>query len=139
MTRELLRQYKDLQEEIKKINAEIEKTEEEIEKLHEEGTVVDKVKGGEGGWQGFKIEGFPIKEYEKRKNILKRKINMLISKENELLETSVEIESFIETIENSRDRRILRLLVFEKKSQQQISEELYIDRSLVSKILCKYL
>ena len=49
-----------MQEEIKRMRADIQKTEDDIARLLEEGTVCDKVKGGLGGIQGFKIEGFPV-------------------------------------------------------------------------------
>ena len=66
-TKEIMAQYNDIKEEIKELNKEIEKAEKSIEKLIEEGTVCDKVKGGIGGIQGFKIEGFPVVEYQRRR------------------------------------------------------------------------
>ena len=139
MTKELLSQYGDLQTEIVDMQKEIAKTEDDIAKLLEEGTVVDKVKGGLGGIQGFKIEGFPQKEYDRRRNLLKSKKNRLIIKQNDLLEIQEKIEIFIDNIPNSRDRQIMRATFIENKTQKQISKEMYIDRSLVSKIINKYL
>lgn len=139
VSKEILIQYSDLQEEIKQIRAEIQKTEDDIAKLLEEGTVCDKVKGGLGGIQGFKIEGFPVPAFERRKKILRKKMDRLIDKENELLEMTESIEIFIDSIPVSRDRRIFHAIYFEDKTQQQVARELHIDRSLVSKIISKYL
>lgn len=139
VSKEILIQYSDLQEEIKRMRADIQKTEDDIAKLLEEGTVCDKVKGGLGGIQGFKIEGFPVPAFERRKKILRKKMDRLIDKENELLELTESIEIFIDSIPVSRDRRIFRAIYFEDKTQQQIARELHIDRSLVSKIISKYL
>lgn len=139
ITKELLVQYSDIQEELKQMRTDIQKTEDSIAKLVEEGTTCDKVKGGPGGLQGFKIEGFPIAEFERRKRILKNKVNRLQEKENELLEMTEKIEVFIENISISRDRRIFRGICFENKTQQQLAKELHIDRSLVSKIISKYI
>lgn len=139
VTKEILVQYSDLQEEIKKIRLQIQQTEDDIEKLLNEGTVVDKVNGGLGGIQGFKIEGFPIREFERRKKILRKRKDRLTEFENNLLEQTEIIEEFIEQIKNSRDRQIFRGFFLENKTQQQIARELYIDRSLVSKIINKYL
>lgn len=138
-SKEVMIQYSDMQEEIKRMRADIQKTEDDIAKLLEEGTVCDKVKGGLGGIQGFKIEGFPVPAFERRKRILRKKMDRLIDKENELLEMTESIEMFIDNIPVSRDRRIFHAIYFENKTQQQAARELHIDRSLVSKIISKYL
>lgn len=138
-SKEVMIQYSDMQEEIKRMREDIKKTEDDIAKLLEEGTVCDKVKGGLGGIQGFKIEGFPVPAFERRKRILRKKMDRLIDKENELLELTESIEIFIDSIPVSRDRRIFHAIYFEDKTQQQIARELHIDRSLVSKIISKYL
>ena len=134
-----LAQYKAITEEIIKIQKEIQETEKSIEELVKNGTVVDKVKGGIGGIQGFKIEGFPQKEYNRRKNLLQSKHNRLLKKQNDLLEIKEKMEIFIENIPNSRDRQIMRATYVENKTQKEIAAKMYIDRSLVSKIINKYL
>ena len=139
ITKEILSQYRDIQEEIEKMRADIQRTEDSIAKLIEEGTVVDKVKGGLGGIQGFKIEGFPITVYEQRKKILRSKFDRLSKRENDLLEITEKIETFIDGIPVSRDRRIIRETYFENKTQQEVAKDLHIDRSLVSKIISKYM
>lgn len=138
ITKELLSQYADLQKEITDMHEEIKKTEDSIAKLLEEGTVVDKVTGGYGGIQGFKIEGFPQKEYDRRKRILTVKKNRLFAKETDLLLQKEKIEEFIDEIPNSRDRQIMKATFVDNKTQKQIAKEMYIDRSLVSKIINKY-
>lgn len=138
VTRETISQRNDIKKEIEDIRKEIKKVEDGIEKLLNEGTVVDKVKGGLGGIQGFKIEGLPEKEYKRREKILRNKYDRLTEKENDLLELNENIETFVDRIPVSRDRRIFKALYFEGKTQQQIANELNIDRSLVSKIISKY-
>lgn len=138
-TKEVMIQYSDIQEELKQMRLDIQKTEDDIAKLLEEGTVQDKVKGGLGGLQGFKIEGFPITAFERRKRILRSKMDRLTEKENDLLEMTESIELFIDNIPVSRDRRIFKAIYFENKTQQQVARELHIDRSLVSKIISRYI
>lgn len=138
ITKELLSQYADMQREIADMHEEIKKTEDSIAKLLEEGTVVDKVTGGYGGIQGFKIEGFPQKEYNRRKRILIVKKNRLFAKETDLLLQKEKIEEFIDEIPNSRDRQIMKATYIDNKTQKEIAKEMYIDRSLVSKIINKY-
>lgn len=133
------KQYNEIAEEIKKIQEEIKETENSIEQLTKNGTVVDKVRGGLGGIQGFKIEGFPQKEYDRRMKLLQSKQNRLLKKQNDLLEIKEKMEIFIDNIPNSRDRQIVKATFVQNKTQKQIAKEMYIDRSLVSKIINKYL
>ena len=139
VSKEQLIQYKSLKSEIEKMKIDIKKTEDSIENLVREGVVEDKVYGGLGGIQGFKIEGFPIAIYEKRRNLLRKKVDRLSEKENELLELVENMETLVDNIPVSRDRVIFRSLYFDGKTQQQIADELHIDRSLVSKTISKYL
>lgn len=138
ISKEVMVQYSDMQEEIKQMRMDIQKTEDSIAKLIEDGTVCDKVTGGMGGIQGFKIEGFPVAEFEKRKRLLRKKVDRLTERENELLEMTENIEMFIDNIPVSRDRRIFRSIYFDGKTQQQVANELHIDRSLISKTISKY-
>lgn len=139
VSKEQLIQYKSLKSEIEKMKIDIKKTEDSIENLVREGVVEDKVYGGLGGIQGFKIEGFPLAIYEKRRNLLRKKVDRLSAKENELLELVENMETLVDNIPVSRDRVIFRALYFDGKTQQQIADELHIDRSLVSKTISKYL
>lgn len=139
VSKELMNQYKSIKSEIEKMKIDIKKTEDSIAKLVKEGVVEDKVYGGLGGIQGFKIEGFPLAIYEKRRNLLRKKVDRLSAKENELLELVENMETLVDNIPVSRDRVIFRALYFEGKTQQQIADELHIDRSLVSKTISKYL
>ena len=138
-SKEMMTQYSDMKEEIKQMKVDIQKTEDSIAKLIEEGTVCDKVTGGFGGIQGFKIEGFPVDEFEKRKRLLRKKMDRLTERENDLLEMTESIEIFIDNIPVSRDRRIFRAIYFNGKTQQQVANELHIDRSLISKTISKYI
>lgn len=138
MNRDILNQYQNIVHEIYELGVHIHKCEDGLVKLLEEGTVIDKVSGGEGGIQGFKIEGFPVKEYERRRRILRKKADKLITLQTELEELSYEIECDIEEIPNSRDRRIMRMIYLEGMTQQQVADEMFMDRSNVSKIISKY-
>lgn len=136
--KDIMSQYDSIKIELDKIHKEVEDTEKDIVKLIEEGTVIDKVTGGLGGIQGFKIEGFPEKEYNRRKKILINKNNRLKEKENDLLEVKEKIEVFIDKIPVSRDRIIFRMIFIENQKQQKVADFLHVDRSLVSKIISKY-
>ena len=138
MVKELLSQYKTLLIELEDARKKVQAKEDEIARLNEIGIVKDKVYGGLGGTQGFVIEGFPEREWNKRYANLKRAREHYIGKETELMNMVSEIEEFIDGIQNSRDRIILKRYYLENKKQHEIASELFIDRSLVSKIIAKY-
>lgn len=138
VSKEVLSQYSDLQEEIKEIREKIEKLENNIAKLQktidriEAGEVVkDKVRGGLGGQQNFNIEGIPFPEYEKtRSNLLMQKLLLNQRKstleilEFGLLEKTNEVEEFIAAIQDSRMRRIINLRVLENLSWNKVADRI---------------
>lgn len=153
ISKEILIQYSDLQEEIKETREKIgnlisciEKLEKAIRKIEEGETVKDKVQGGLGGIQNFNIEGTPIPEYEKKRSELMMKKILLNQRKStlevlelDLLEKTNYVEEFINAIPVSRDRRIFRMIYIDNMTQQQVANKLFIDRSYVSKIIDKYI
>lgn len=138
VSKELLKQYAYLKIEIDLVNKHIKDDEDKIAQLIEEGTVVDKVKGGEGGIQGFKIEGFPQSEYDRRRRLLSARVAKSKERENRLLEIVTVIEEQINEIPDARERLVMQKYYLENKKQREIAKELYISRELVSKIITKY-
>lgn len=124
ISKEILIQYSDLQEEVKEVRERIDKTEKQIAKIEEEGNVVDSVSGGNGGTQHFKIEGFPYPEYSRKKTLLYARKETLASLEMELLETLNQVEEFIASIEDSRMRRIINFRFIDKLSWLQVANRL---------------
>lgn len=135
ITKQILVQYRDLQQEIKEIEQSISKLKIEIPKLEQRlaeieagETVKDKVRGGAGGIQNFAIEGIPTREYAQRKNtlackklLLDRRKTTLECQNVKLLEIINEIEQFITTIEDSHIRRIVRLRFVDNLSWNQVA------------------
>lgn len=124
VSKEILVQYSDLQEEIKELRQRIEKTEKQIERIETEKTVCDKVKGGEGGLQSFKIEGFPYPEYSRKKTLLYSRKATLTNLELELLETLNKVEEFIANVGDSRIRRIINLRFIENLSWNKVADRI---------------
>ncbi len=122
VSKEILIQYSDLQEEIKEVRQRIEKTERQIEQIEKDGSVCDKVMGGEGGLQPFKVEGFPYPEYSRKKTLLYSRKATLTSLEMELLETLNQVEEFIASVDDSRMRRIINLRCIEGYSWNKVAD-----------------
>lgn len=124
VSKNILVQYSDLQEEIKEVRLRIEKTEKEISKIEAEGRVVDSVCGGSGGIQHYKIEGFPYPEYSRKKTLLYARKATLTSLEMELLETLNSVEEFIASVDDSRMRRIVTLRFIENLSWNEVARHI---------------
>lgn len=124
VSKDILMQYIDLKQEEKEVKERISKTEGQIARLMSEGNVIDKVMGGDGGIQPFTIEGFPDREYSKKKTLLYARKATLSALQMEITETINKVEEFIASIEDSHIRRIIALRVVEGKSWVQVSQEM---------------
>lgn len=124
VTKEILTQYTDLQQECKEVRGKIEKLERQIEKIERDGNVIDKVRGGDGGLQSFKIEGFPYPEYSRKKTLLYARKATLSELEMELLETLNEVETFIASVKDSHMRRIISLRVVDGLSWNEVADHI---------------
>lgn len=123
MDKKILIQYADLQEEIKDLRKRIEKTKYQIAQLEKQGIVSDTVRGSrrDGTIGPIKITGFPDRDYHKRTNTLNRQLMLLQEKEDELLELTNEAELYIESIEDSRIRRIFRYRYMDDMSWTRVA------------------
>lgn len=124
ISKEILIQYSDLQEEVKEVRERIDKTEKQIAKIEDEGNVIDSVCGGNGGIQHFKIEGFPYPEYSRKKTLLYARKATLASLEMELMETLNQVEEFIASVEDSRMRRIITLRFIDNLSWNKVADRI---------------
>lgn len=124
VTKEILTQYADLQKECKEVRGKIEKLERQIEKIERDGNVIDKVRGGDGGLQSFKIEGFPYPEYSRKKTLLYARKATLSELEMELLETLNEVETFIASVKDSHTRRIINLRIIDGLSWSKVADRI---------------
>ena len=124
VTKQILIQYTDLQKECKELRNRIEKLEEQIARIESDGTVVDKVMGGDGGLQPFKIEGFPYPTYSRKKILLYARKATLSELELELLETVNSVEEYIKSVEDSHMRRIITLRVIDGLSWNKVADRI---------------
>lgn len=124
VTKEVLHQYIDLQEEVKEVQQKIRKLETEISKIEAEGNVVDSVSGGNGGNQHFRIEGFPYPEYSRKRTLLCSRKATLQLLEDDLIKKNNEVEEFIASVKDSRIRRIINLRFIEKLSWNKVADRI---------------
>lgn len=124
LEKSVLIQYCDMQAEIKELRRLIRMTEERLEKIEQEGAVSDVVSGGMGGIQHFVVEGFPIPEHTKVKQLLISRRKRLKMKEDELLELTNQIEEYIESIKKSEIRIMFRMHYIEGLTWNQVAHQM---------------
>jgi len=124
LTKDILAQYCDLKEEVKDLRRRIQSKQRELDKIEEDGTVTDSVKGGYGGIQHFKISGFPYPEYSRKKTALYLYKAQLENAELELLELTNEVEDYIQSLTDSRIRRILRYRYIDNMTWRQVAHKM---------------
>ena len=128
---DLVKEQKDLAERIASTQRNIENIERRLQKIEAGEVVKDKVYGGEGGIQGFMIEGVPTAEYEtlktsllRKKLLLEKQIDIQREQEEVVLLALTEVEEFIARIEDSHIRRIVRFRVVDGLTWKQVAHRM---------------
>lgn len=125
MDKTILVQYADLQEEIKDLRRRIEKIKDRLKKIEKE-TVIDSVTGTrkDGTFGSIRIEGYPYADYNKRSMKLRLYMAQLEKAEAELLEMTGEVERFINSIEDSHIRQIVRYRVVDGMTWREVAKNI---------------
>lgn len=117
-----------MQEEHKDLLRRIRRLDDQIAKMEESGyTVADSVACGKKGKKAIKtvkIEGFPHPDYERKRELLKWYKAKLKLFEEDLLEKQIEVEEYIQSIEDSRIRRIMRYRYLDNLTWQQVAHRM---------------
>lgn len=124
MTKERLVQYMDLIQERKELRIRVDKIQQQIEDIETEGAVVDKVAGGLGGIQSFRIEGFPYPEYSRKKTLLRVRQANLQELEERITEDLIAIEYFIAAIPDSHIRRIISMRAIDGLTWNEVADRM---------------
>lgn len=122
--KDVLMQYVQMKEEVKDIKKRIDKLEKYKEQIKQEGTVKDSVTGGYGGIQHFVVEGIPFPEYTKINRLIYQRQRRLVEQTERLLELQNEVEEYIESINDSRMRRIISMRIIDNMTWQQVAQNI---------------
>ena len=124
MTKKLIEQYTSLLEEQKEIEQRIIASEEALQKIIDEGTTKDTVSGGEGGIQHFVIEGYPTAWWDNQRLLLAKRRAQLIDIQNKIGEKVLEVQDYINSIDDSYIRRIITMRVIDRKTWAKIATDI---------------
>lgn len=138
MTKESLLQYCVLIDEIEDTKRRMVRYKNDIKRIErqlsdiESGEIVkDKVYGGEGGWQGFVIEGVPVPEYSKLKIILgnrriclKNELDLFADQVVRLDKERYQVLEFIARLKEPEIRRIITLRCIERLKWHDVAKKM---------------
>lgn len=138
MTKAQLKQYKYLEKAIESGKKKMERLKNKPPKIE-----YGKVYGSSSNWpfceRGFTVSGPGETDGKKWEQDMRRLY--LITKNNteKYAKLKRDIEYFIETIEDPRDKFVIETYIIQGKTQEEVSRVAKIDRSYVSIILDKYI
>lgn len=111
---ELIDEVEETKRCIERAKSDIDRIERQLRSIEDGETVSDKVYGGEGGWQGFVIEGVPIPEYSRlkivlgnRKLCLQSEIDTLVIRVTMLDNERTQVQEFINRLKDPQIRLII--------------------------------
>lgn len=120
-----LEQYNSLKQEKADNERIIKNIEKRIAELEEKGyKEKDSVSGGRGGIQHFSIEGFPYPRYHREKSLLILRKKRWSETEEKLDKQISEIEEYLNSIDDSQMRRMIKYKYIEELSWQQVAERM---------------
>lgn len=124
MTKTVLEQYISVKQEIREIEARIERLNSKLDRINREGNVKDAVKGGNGGFQTFHIEGFPVAEEDEAKYLLSKNIRLLEARKAKAAELVVRVEEYLNTLDDSRMRRMISMRYIDGLSWWKVAQRM---------------
>lgn len=127
LDKDILGQYCDMQEEIKDLRHRIDETKRELDRVQQEGYIVaDSVKGTrkDGIFGNITIKGFPYPEYDKLKDMYEQRVDKLKGMERRLFAVIHGVEDYIESIEDSKTRRIFWYRYIDGSSWGQVAKKM---------------
>lgn len=123
MDKNILIEYADMKEEIKDLRRRIEQNKKELFRLNGQ-VVMDSVSCGKKGKKPLgtvKITGRPVTAIFRKESLLNKRIRRLKELEEGLLELTIQVDEYIETIEKSELRIIFRLYYIDDLTWYQVA------------------
>lgn len=135
LDRKKLNQYKALQKEIPKLKSDIEKLEHRLSQIP---IVAGKVTKSSDDFPYVEEHVTVEMEEPRAATEIKKQIRLKEQRLNQAEIDKTAIETFINGIEDSKDRQVFELYFLDDKSQGQVADILGYERSNISKIINRY-
>ncbi len=124
LKKHILEQYSSLLQEQQELRNRISKLEQKLERIRTGDNVKDAVKGGDGGLRIYHLEGYPTAEDDETTYLLNKNRRLLEERRRKIDEMVVSVEEFLNTMDDSRMRRMITYRLIDKLSWQQVAERM---------------
>ena len=138
----ILEQYTDIRREEQDLIRRIQSLDAQILNIEMSALVVDTVSLGKRGKHVIgkaRIEGIPVAKYNQRKSELRCLKKKLANKDAELLAKLNEVEDYIDQIDDSRIRQLIRYRFIDNMTFKEISKVMYESEESARKAIDRYL
>lgn len=142
MDKHILEQYNDMRTERNDLMRRVQSLDARLLNLEMNVMVTDTVSRGKKGHQSLgtvRIEGFPSRDYERYKQQLRRYKQLLIQKDDELLEKQIEVEEYIDSISDSYIRSLMRYRYMDGLTWRQVARQMHTTEEAARKTISRYL
>ena len=142
MDKTILAQYTDMKAEQRDLLRRIQSLDARILNMETNMIVADTVTCGKKGKKPLgtvKIEGFPSRDYQKRKKLLRKYKQMLSDKSDDLLEVQIQVEDYISDIQDAQTRLIMRCRFIDDMTWKQVAKTAHISEDAARMMVNRYL
>lgn len=138
MEKDVLVRCTEVKREVDWLERRISTLREDIVRIERGGTVRDMVKGGSGNDQIYHIEGMPVGDIAKKKELLGKRISQLSAKQIELEEAMLRAEEYILAVPDIRARQALQRIYLDGMTQRETARRMNLDQSRISRAIQPY-
>ena len=138
----ILEQYVSMRAEQQDLIRRIQSLDAKLLNMEMNSIVSDTVTRGKKGKQSLgtvRIEGFPSRDYQKRKRTLRRYKQMLANYDDKLLKKQIQVEEYIQGIEDSYVRQAMRYRYIDGMSWIRIGKQMHTTEDAIRKTVSRYL
>ena len=138
----ILEQYVSMRAEQQDLIRRIQSLDAKLLNMEMNSIVSDTVTRGKKGKQSLgtvRIEGFPSRDYQKRKWTLRRYKQMLANYDDKLLKKQIQVEEYIQGIEDSYVRQAMRYRYIDGMSWIRIGKQMHTTEDAIRKTVSRYL
>lgn len=122
MEKNILEQYESAKQEIKELSDRIAEMEDLLKRINDRKSINSVVKGGAGGDKIFHINGYSEESAEDLEYLIRKDMRLLNARKENANELVTEVDKFINTLNDSRMRRMLSLKYIYGKTWYQVSQ-----------------
>lgn len=138
----ILEQYTSMRAEQQDLIRRIQSLDAKLLNMEMNSIVSDTVTRGKKGKQSLgtvRIEGFPSRDYQKRKWTLRRYKQTLANYDDKLLKKQIQVEEYIQGIEDSYVRQAMRYRYIDGMSWIRIGKQMHTTEDAIRKTISRYL